>query len=155
MKRDPKRLKRILRVRELQEETARGAWMQAQIIARQADELVEAGKENILKGLDFVRMQQEVGSISGVLNADAAIVHLQHALTQCQATAAARHREVEAAKEPWIQSRRAARGIEKLFERAVEDQRVERLHKEDQALEESVDALLTRQKNNRNTSPSA
>ncbi len=155
MKRDPKRLNRILRVRQLQEEAARSTWIQAQVVARQADELVAEGERNIHVGRDFVRSQQQLGSVGGVLNADAAMLHLKHALTQHQATAAARHRQVEEAKAPWLESRRAARGIEKLVERAQEAQRVDRQHKEDQALESSLEALLVRQKNNKNTSLSA
>ena len=155
MKRDPKRLNRILRVRQLQEEAARSLWMQAQVVARQADELVAKGEQGIEVGREFIREQQGLGSASGVLNADAALMQMQHALTQTKATAAARHREVEAAKAPWIDCRRSARGIEKLVERAEEDQRVERLQKEDQALESSLEALLVRQKNNQNTTLSA
>ncbi|MFT4647538.1 MAG: flagellar FliJ protein [Planctomycetota bacterium] len=147
MKRDPKKLSRILRVRQLQEESARGVWIQAQLAARQADACVVESQQNLELSQEFIRGQQAQGSISGVLNADAAMVHQLYALAETKAQAAARHRDVEAAKAPWVETRRAARGMEKLVERAQEDQRIERLQKEDQSLESSLEALLVRQKN--------
>lgn len=154
MKRDPNRLKRILRVRQLQEETARGVWIQAQLAAREADERVVHCHENIALGQDHVRGQQAAGSVSGVLQGDAAMRHLHNALAQTQVHASARHRDVETTKAPWLETRKAARGMEKLLERAKEDQRIERQKKEDQALESSIEALLVRQKNTEHSTPS-
>ncbi|MBL4769603.1 MAG: hypothetical protein JKY61_00270 [Planctomycetes bacterium] len=155
MKRNPKRLKRILKVRQLQEEAARAAWIQAQVVAREADALVEKGHHNIVLGQDFIRGQQASGSISGVLNSDAAMKHLHTALAHNDFHAAARHRDVDAAKAPWLETRKAACGMEKLVERAQEEHRIELRLKEDQALESSLEALLTRQTTNNQTSQSA
>ncbi len=154
MKRDPSRLKRILRVRKLQEETARGIWIQAQHAAREADERVTQSRNNIAAGQDHLRGQQAAGSIAGVLQGDAAMRHLHNALAQTKVHASARHRDVETTKAPWLETRKAARGMEKLVERAKEDQRLQRQHKEDQALESSIEALLVRQKNSDQTTPS-
>jgi flagellar biosynthesis chaperone FliJ len=148
MKRDPKRIERILRVRQLQEESARGAWMRAQAIALEADAQVARGQESLRQSQEFIRGLQAKGSIDGVLAGDAAMVLVQRTLAVSQADAIARHREVDLAKAPWIEARRAARGIEKLHERAEEEQRIERMEREDKALESSLEALLTRQKNN-------
>jgi flagellar FliJ protein len=147
VKRDPKKLSRILRVRQLQEEAARGVWIQAQLVARQADARVVESQLNLELSQEFIREQQAQGSVSGVLNADAAMVHQLNSLAETKAHSVASHRDVEVAKVPWVETRRAARGMEKLVERAQEDQRIERLQKEDQSLESSLEALLVRQKN--------
>ncbi len=154
MKRNPKRLERILRIRQLQEEAARGVWIQAQLAAREADERVVHCHHNIAMGQDHVRKQQAAGSIDGVLQSDAAMRHLHNALAQTQVQASARHRDVETTKAPWLETRKAARGMQKLVERAQSDQRTERQKKEDQALEASIESLLLRQKNSEPSTPS-
>ncbi|MCP5022260.1 MAG: hypothetical protein GY930_10840 [bacterium] len=154
MKRNPERLERILRIRRLQEETARGVWLQAELAAREADERVVHCHDNIAMGHDHVREQQAAGSIDGVLQSDAAMHHLHNALAQTRIQASARHRDVETTKAPWLETRKAARGMQKLVERAKADQHTERQKKEDQALEASIESLLLRQKDRKHSTPS-
>ena len=124
-------------------------------MAQEADLAVQGCEANILESRAFIRDLQVHGTVDQVLQGDAAMVRLQHALERSKFEAKNRHRAAAEAKAPWIDARKAARGIEKLHERALEDQRIERLHKEDKALEASLEALLVRQKNTETTTLSA
>lgn len=131
-----KRLQRILRVRVVEEEQARATWLAAEGVAREAEDRVD-------------HLRGERGAIvralgDGLASTSASWVLVAHEQIERArlATEAQRERaltfrtQADSVREPWAAKRAAAKGLERLVERATESEQAEGLAAEAEELDE-------------------
>jgi len=130
------RLRRILRVREVQEEQARAAWLRTENVARDA----EAGTERLREALADMtaRLSSELAALPPtwvVLSHDQIDRTGQRVVDQRERARTLRN-QADAARVPWTQRRAAARGLERLVDRTCGQERADELAADAQAMDE-------------------
>jgi len=136
MSRRSERIGRVLRVRRVQEEQARAAWLSLEGTALDAEQRTDALGAAHAAMTAALREQQDRLSPAWVL-----LSHDQLALTgrrtADQRERATTHRaQADAAREPWTERRAATRGLERLVDRALARERAEDLADEARQLDE-------------------
>lgn len=136
MTRRSERIGRVLRVRRVQEERARVAWLSVEGAARDSEDRTEALRA--AHAAMTVRLGDDLGTLS---SAWVLLSHDQISLT-ARRTADQRERaatlraQADAAREPWTERRAAARGLERLVDRARARERADELAAEVRQLDE-------------------
>lgn len=136
MSRRSQRLRRVLRVREVQEEQARAAWLSSEVVARDAEDRTEALRS---ARADMAARLGE--ALPSTPPAWVLLAHDQLTLTGQRAAgqrerAATLRAQAEAAREPWTERRAVARGLERLVDRAAARERADDLADESRQLDE-------------------
>ncbi|HPF12716.1 MAG: hypothetical protein H6830_09615 [Planctomycetes bacterium] len=142
--RDPKRIARIVRIRQRQEEMARAAWQRAELEARAAAERADAQADSVRTSLQAVRDLQLARTPGEVLQAHWALDGMQANLRAKQAEARYGAQVAQARMEPWIERRRTLLAMEKWKERADQERRQWRIQREEKAMESTLEANLAR-----------
>lgn len=137
------RLERILRVRQLQEEQARGVWLPAEIDARDAEDRTEALQQAGQAMTSQLSTQLASLSPAWILMAHGQIDSTGRRKVDQQERAATLRVQAEAARHPWTESRAAARGLERLVERLRSEERLDDRAQEGRQLDELSMARLT------------
>ena len=118
MTRRADRLERVLRVRVIEEELARGAWQAAEGTARAAeDRAQDLRSARAQMTADLGRALPEL-TPSWVLLSQRQIERTQSKLHTQDERARTLRRQAEAAREPWQERRSVAQGLSRLVERA-------------------------------------
>jgi len=144
MKRDPSRVKRILRIRQNQEEAARARWQAAEIKAQEAEQESLDAQDRYLAELQSWRARMLSATPEQALQAQAALDRMvdYQALT---ASRAARIREAaDEARQPWMEARKTVRGMERLFERTESEWRLEQSEREIKEAAQTLEASMAR-----------
>ncbi len=131
-----KRLARILRIRKVQEEQARALWLEAELAATRSEERAsELGRARR-------NMVSHLGErLCGLPPAWVLLSHEQlervgQKLRIRRERARTLRSQAEAAREPWAERRTAAKGLERLLERAKSKEYMQALALETRELDE-------------------
>ena len=120
MSRNKRKLDRVLRVREVEEDVARGIWASAEAAAASARNATEALLREHELSQESLRLQLEGGQVSprAVICAQQAIETIGGRIERARQAERAAAARAEQARIPWEQKRRAKRGLEILVDRA-------------------------------------
>lgn len=137
------RLERVLRVRNLQEEQARGVWLPAERDARSAEDRTEELQQAGQAMTSQLARQLTALPPAWVLVAHEQIDSTSRRKVDQQERAATLRVQAEAAREPWTECRAAARGLERLVERLRSEERLDDRAEEARQLDELSMARMT------------
>lgn len=114
-----RRLDRVLRVREVEEDVARGAWAMAQAAARSSREKVESLVREHVEAEQDLAQRQAAGAAgpAETICAHRVLEHIGSEIQRARRLQVDAERRAEEARQPWEQKRREKRGLELLVER--------------------------------------
>ena len=138
MKRDPRRLARLLRVRQIQEQQARAAWAAAEQRARAIEERAEALATEHARASAELAQPGTQRAATWIVAAYDLLDALAARIRETQEEARGVRAEAEALRLPWQLRRQAALGIERLCDRAHEERGREKLKQENKELDETA-----------------
>jgi flagellar export protein FliJ len=138
VKRNHKRIQRVLDVRQLQERALRAHWAEAEREARNGeDNAVVAGNRTVQARHDLAQSSQV-----GHCDARAALLDfdnldlLSRDASRLRESARGLRQEADDRRQPWNNKRRAVQGLERLVESRRNGQRKEKEQKEQSSLDE-------------------
>lgn len=136
------RIRRILRIREQQEEVARAAWMSAQRAAQARAAEAQAGHARWQAGQDLLRQALAHPDPQQLLWTQSAVdAQSDQALTLGSIARRADH-AAEQKRAPWVQARQTVRAMERLYERADRVEQITRREREAREQSEAIEAHM-------------
>ena len=153
MKRAPKRIQRIVAVRQRQEEAARMQWLAAENAAREARQESERVAQSLRLAEDSLRQTQASQSPAQILVAHEALDHGRELQTQSEQFATECKERAKLKKDPWLERRQVLQTMEKWLERARDAQRAEQIERENKQTESTLEAHLAQQNKHPLTGP--
>ncbi len=134
------RIERVLRVRRLEEETARDKFIACEQVARQAEEVAEGLGGEIARAqheLGETRMQRRVPP-EDLLMAQTTLESLDGTLSEQRRRARGLRVEAEGMRATWERARQDMRALERLQERLLGAERDEERRRETQEMDEEA-----------------
>lgn len=140
------RLARVLRVRRIEEEIARGEWLGAVAEAQRASARASAIADELDTALaELGALRSAVHCrVSEVLALEGTLDSVGRALRRGRERQATLERQAEAARPPWERRRQAVQGLERWRDRAREKHERERIQKESALMDEISSARTLR-----------
>lgn len=136
------RIRRILRIREQQEEVARAAWMSAQRAAQAREAEAQAGQARWQAGQALLRQALAQPDPQQLLWTQSAV---DAQSDQARNLSSVARRAVQAAEQkraPWVQARQTVRAMERLYERADRVEQIARREREAREQSEAIEAHM-------------
>ena len=132
------RLARVLRVREIEEQSLRAAWGAAEQAALHAEQRLAAARADLVEARAELARRQASGRMAAgeVLAVDQLLELRRKAFPVLAQRAAAARDEAEARRADWVGSRRERRSLELYRERALVKHREEQTRAEAAAMDE-------------------
>jgi len=140
MKRFQFRLSRLARVRRVQEEIARGRWLDAEYAARKMEEHLLVAQRELEEAFGHLRESQSRTQIDPprILEFGKAIVRMETGRQSLEKRACAARLAADCAREPWQELRAAIEGLRRLKEKARLTHRIEGEHKAAQEIDQTA-----------------
>jgi flagellar export protein FliJ len=134
------RLERVLGVRRIEEELARARWLEAELVARAAEERVDALTEVILDAQRELGVRQDRGVLrpAEILLRHASIDRLMVDREQGRRRARVLREAAERERISWSARQSSQRGLERLRERQLDQHRREEEQSSARALDEQA-----------------
>ena len=138
------RLERVLRVRAVQEEAARAAWLDAERAAAESEELHDRDAALLEAASRALREAMPSSSAAALLRAHEALDRMSRTAVRRRELARTLRLQSQQAREPWERRRREVRGLEQLAARALEEHRRSERAAEARSRDEFINSRATR-----------